>query len=139
MMGGWWARRRRPARRGQSLVELAVTLPLLALLLLGTLDLGRMYFTYIDLKAGARNGAGYGTLKPADLSGMRARVLSSGVPAGTSATASCSGDCTTVNATGTVVVTASAAFAPITLSFFSFLGADGVVTLTATAKMRVLS
>ena len=124
---------------GQSLIELALSIPILCLLLLGTIDLGRMYFDYIDLKAGARNGAGYGTLKPDDTAGMENRVLNSGVPVGTTATATCTGSCSTVDATGTVVVTASSDFRPITLGFFSFLGSSGVVTLSATAQMRVLS
>jgi len=38
-----------------------------------------------------------------------------------------------------VEVTATSAFAPVTLRFFTWLGVDGTVTLTATAKMRVLS
>jgi Flp pilus assembly protein TadG len=126
-------------RKGQSLVELALAMPLLCLLLLGTIDLGRLYFTYIDLKAAVRNGAGYGTLRPIDTAGMQSRVLNAGVPANTIATATCTGSCTTVDGTGTVVVTASSEFNPVTLSFFSWLGADDTITLSATAKMRVLS
>ena len=133
------ARRLRGNYDGQSLVELALSIDILCLILLGTIDLGRMYFDYIDLKAGARNGVGYGTLKPADSAGMVSRVLSSGVPAGTTATATCTGSCSTVDATGTVVVTATTDFRPVTLGFFSFLGSSGVITLSATAQMRVLS
>jgi Flp pilus assembly protein TadG len=125
--------------RGQSLVELAVALPLLLLILLGTIDLGRAYANYVDLKNAARDGAGYGILKPSDTAGMKSRVLAAGVPANTTPTASCTGSCSTVDGTGTVVVTAQSTFSPITLGFFSWLGASGRITLTATAQMRVLS
>ena len=125
--------------RGQSLVELAIALPMLLLLLLGTVDLGRAYADYVALKNAARDGAGYGILKPTDTAGMTSRVLAAGVPSGTTATATCTGSCATVDATGTVVVTASSTFSPVTLGFFSWLGTGGTITLTATAKMRVLS
>ena len=129
-------------RKGQSIVELTLILPILCFLLLGTIDLGRLYFDYTDLKSAARNGAGYGTLKPTDTAGMIAKATSSfngSVPTGFAATATCTGSCSTVDATGTVIVTASSKFSPITLSFFSFLGTGGVISLSATAQMRVLS
>lgn len=46
--------------RGQSLVELALTLPLLMLILLGTLDLGRIFFGYVTITNASREGARYG-------------------------------------------------------------------------------
>src|SRR5262245_41084986 len=133
------ADRVRAGGRGQSLVELAVATPVLLLILLGTVDLGRAYADYVDLKNAARDGAGYGILKPADTAGMESRVLAAGVPANTTPTASGSGSCSTVDGTGTVVVTASSTFSPVTLGFFSWLGTSGKITLTATAQMRVLS
>ena len=47
--------------RGQSLVEFALVLPLLAVIILGALDLGRAFFTYIIVTNAAREGARYGT------------------------------------------------------------------------------
>src|SRR4051794_4043149 len=96
--------------RGQSLVELAVAMTLLCVVLLGTVDLGRVYFDYIDLKTAARNGARYGALKPDDTAGMRNRALSSTVPSGTTVSAVCTGNCGTVGSTGTVVVTTTSTF-----------------------------
>jgi Flp pilus assembly protein TadG len=133
---------RRPSSRvrdGQSLVELAIIAPVLMLILLGTIDLGRMYADYVDLKHGARDGAGYGLLKPSDTAGMKAAVLAAGVPASTTPTAKCNGSCTVVDGTGEVEVTASSTFSPVTLGFFSWLGTGGKISLHATAKMRVLS
>ena len=48
------------ARRGQSLVELALIMPLLALLLVGALDLGRALLAYTRLTAAVEEGAFYG-------------------------------------------------------------------------------
>ncbi len=48
--------------RGQSLVEFALVLPLLALIVLGALDLGRAFFTLIVITNAAREGARYGTI-----------------------------------------------------------------------------
>ncbi len=45
---------------GQSLVEVALTLPLLFLILFGTIDLGRAYFAYVTITNASREGARYG-------------------------------------------------------------------------------
>lgn len=45
------------ARPGQALVELAIALPLLALMLFGLVDFGRAYFQYIAVVNTAREGA----------------------------------------------------------------------------------
>jgi Flp pilus assembly protein TadG len=44
---------------GQSLVEFAVILPVVLLLVLGAVDFGRVYFAYVSVTNGARNGAQY--------------------------------------------------------------------------------
>lgn len=54
--GGWWGFHRR-SRRGQSLVEFALMLPLLLVLLLGVADFGRVFAAGITLEAATRNGA----------------------------------------------------------------------------------
>jgi Flp pilus assembly protein TadG len=125
-------------RRGQGLVELAVAMPILMLILLGTLDLGRAYADYVDLKSAARDGAGYGQMAPSDTSGIQSRVLSAGVPSGTTVAVTCQGDCTTIDGSGKIVVTAASTFTPITAGFLSKFGL-GSITLQATASMRVLS
>jgi Flp pilus assembly protein TadG len=57
-------RRRRRSRSGQSLVELALMLPLIALILLGTLDLARMFFAYEQLTNAVKEGALYAGREP---------------------------------------------------------------------------
>jgi Flp pilus assembly protein TadG len=64
--------------RGQSLVELAITLPILVLLLLGTLDFGMAIFSYSMLRDAAQEGAFYGSFNPSNVAEIenRARNIS---------------------------------------------------------------
>ena len=50
--------------RGQSLVEFALMLPILLLMLMGTLDLGRLYFAYVAIHNAAGEGALYAAINP---------------------------------------------------------------------------
>jgi len=50
--------------RGQSLVEVAVSLPVILLLLMGTLDFGMAIFSYIILRDAAQEGALYASFDP---------------------------------------------------------------------------
>ena len=52
-------KRRIAKRKGQALVELALTLPLILLLILGAMDFGRMFYQKIVLTNAAREGANY--------------------------------------------------------------------------------
>lgn len=49
---------------GQSLVELALLLPILALLLIGALDLGQVFFASVQLTNSVREGASFGQTSP---------------------------------------------------------------------------
>jgi Flp pilus assembly protein TadG len=49
--------RRLPARRGQSLVEFALVLPILAILFLGAVDVTRAFYYYIVLENATREAA----------------------------------------------------------------------------------
>ena len=66
------------SERGQSLVELAITLPILILLLLGTLDFGMAIFSYSMLRDSAQEGAFYGSFNPTNSAEIenRARNIS---------------------------------------------------------------
>ena len=50
--------------RGQGILELALVLPFLLLIVLGVLDLGRIFFETIGLTNAAREGVRYLTLHP---------------------------------------------------------------------------
>ncbi len=58
------AKRIARTERGQSLVEMALALPILLLVLAGLLDLGRIYFVYVALEDGAGEGALYLSINP---------------------------------------------------------------------------
>ena len=50
--------------RGQTMVEIAVSMVLLLTLLSGVVELGRVFYTYIALREAAWEGAAYGALCP---------------------------------------------------------------------------
>lgn len=50
--------------RGAALLEFALVFPLLAMLVLGTVDVGRAYITWNQAKNAAREGAAYAQLYP---------------------------------------------------------------------------
>jgi Flp pilus assembly protein TadG len=52
------------SEKGQSLVEVAIAMPMLILILAGILDLGRAYFTYVALTDAAAEGAAYAAINP---------------------------------------------------------------------------
>ena len=58
------ARPARRSQRGQSLVEVALLTPLLVMILLGALDLGRVYDAYVTITNASREGARYGAANP---------------------------------------------------------------------------
>lgn len=66
--------RTRQNERGQSMVELALTITILMVLLAGTVDLGRAFFTWLALRDAAQEGASYGSYRPDDIGGIQARV-----------------------------------------------------------------
>lgn len=67
--------RRRGSERGQSMVELALLVPLLALILLGLIDFGRVFGAFIVITNAAREGARYGSQYPNDIDGMKVRTI----------------------------------------------------------------
>ncbi|MGI6488868.1 MAG: pilus assembly protein [Syntrophomonadaceae bacterium] len=52
--------------RGQALVELALVLPILLLLLMGIIEFGRIFFSYLTITELAREGARYGVVGHSD-------------------------------------------------------------------------
>lgn len=59
---------------GQSLVEFAFMLPVLILVLVAAVDLGRAYYTYVAITNAAREGARFGASNPTNPGGIRDRV-----------------------------------------------------------------
>ncbi|MDI3340242.1 MAG: TadE/TadG family type IV pilus assembly protein [Sphaerobacter sp.] len=132
--------RARRRLRGQSLVELAIALPLLLLLLLGTIDLGRMFVDYVQMRNAAFRGARYGATAPDDTAGIRDQVRSHGVPADTVVTVTCDPvACGAVvpGTPATITVSAARTFTPVTVGFLQRFFGLGPVNLKAHATVRV--
>lgn len=90
----------RRGERGASLVEMAVVLPVLALLLVGAIDFGRVFYVSMALTNAARVGVQYGAQNPGtavDTAGMRAAAIAAARPdigtitAAATRTCSCNG------------------------------------------------
>lgn len=62
------------AERGQSLVELSISLVLLLLLLAGAVEFGMAFFQFVQLRDAAQEGALYGSMNPSDTAGITARI-----------------------------------------------------------------
>ena len=67
------------SEKGQSLVEMAVSLMLILLLLAGAIDAGMAFFSYVALYDAAEEGAIYGSIHPltTDFDAIKARVRQS--------------------------------------------------------------
>lgn len=66
----------RNKERGQSLVEAALILPVLIMVMLGLLDLGRAYYFLVALNDAADEGASYAAIRPNDVAEIQARSAS---------------------------------------------------------------
>jgi hypothetical protein len=67
----------RASERGQSLVELSISLVFMIVLLSGVADLGWSLFTLVSLHDAAKEGAAYGSICPDDPTGIQNRLLQS--------------------------------------------------------------
>jgi Flp pilus assembly protein TadG len=69
------------SERGQSLVELGVSLVILLYLLSGAAEFGVLFFQFVQLRDAAQEGALYGSMNPSNTSEMINRIkFSSGSP-----------------------------------------------------------
>ena len=146
---------------GSALVEMAVCLPVLLLLLFGSIDFGRVFYTAMELNNAARAGAQYGAYNLAR-SGNTATMQTtatgavniSGVSASASRSCQCATDSGTFSATSpsannctspvatscpsshrvvTVTVVATKTF----VTTASFPGLPSSIALSRTATLRV--
>jgi len=62
------------SERGQSLVELSISLVILLYLLSGAVEFGMAFFQFVQLRDAAQEGALYGSINPTDTTGMETRV-----------------------------------------------------------------
>jgi Flp pilus assembly protein TadG len=65
------------SERGQSLVELSISILILLVLLAGAVEFGMAFFQFVQLRDAAQEGALYGSINPADNSGIESRIRNS--------------------------------------------------------------
>ena len=70
-------RHRHRSESGAALIEFAIALPILILLVLGIIDIGRLLYTQITLHEAVQEGTLYASTHPADPAGSRNRVIES--------------------------------------------------------------
>ncbi len=129
--------------RGQSIVEVALVLPLLALLLTGLLDFGRAFFVTVALNDAAAEGAVYAATNPTDTTGITARARGSleGTPlinqTQVQVNVTCAGgNCATITGGSAITVTTRYPFTFITPLIGNMFG--GSLSLSARAVSVVL-
>ena len=61
--------------RGQSLVELAISLMIILLLLLGAVEFSLALFQYVTIRDASQEGAVYGSINPTDTTGIQYRAV----------------------------------------------------------------
>jgi Flp pilus assembly protein TadG len=148
----------RRGQRGLALVELALATPLLMLLLVGIIEVGRFaYFSILvgnAAQAGAQYGAGSLT-NALDVAGMQSAALNDGqnVPGLTVASPAPSSFCQCYNGTTTTTIACSQTSCPLAgyhrnvyvqvttrgsfTPLFNYPGLPGSLTVTRTVTMRV--
>ncbi len=67
---------------GQSIVEFALILPGMLMLVMGVLEIGRLFYIKVALQNAAREGAYYLSYYPDDISGMKSAVMGEAYSAG---------------------------------------------------------
>jgi Flp pilus assembly protein TadG len=67
------------SRRGQALVEFALIFSALMILLLGTVDAGRLYLSILAVDSAAAEGAAFASIKPLQASHAQTRAMNEGV------------------------------------------------------------
>jgi Flp pilus assembly protein TadG len=123
----------------QALVEFALLLPLLLVLIIGAMDLGRVFYVKTVLTNAAREGANYLSRNPADYTNTLNAIITEGDSSGVTITAdevTWAGCC----AVGSPVVISIDK--DVDLVFDGFLNTmgiiDGPVTISSSVSMVVL-
>ena len=142
--------RHSPYERGAAIVEFALILPVLMLLLMGTIDFSRVMYTAMALTNAARAGVQYGSQSlgaSGDLSGMQTAALNAASPdigavtATATRTCGCNGATPTVAActqvcAGTLRVFCSVTTAKTFTTVMRYPGVASSLSLSRTAELR---
>jgi len=126
---------------GQAFVEFALGLPLMLLIMLGTLDVGQVFIDYVQLRNACREAASYGARNPTKTPEIIGRVydhspmMSDGE---TVVTVRLVGNLDPQDTSSTqIVISGTRVFEPIMTGFLSSYFGIGTLTLDATATAEV--
>ena len=142
------ARRGRRPAPGQAAIEFAVVLPVLLLIALVAVDVGRVMFDYVGLRAAAMEGAKLGAKHPDDSADIEQRVVDhfqpNPAPAGLNVTANADAACSGPNSVGQdgfVTVTATREFRPVAVAALQSLAptTNWILTVSSTARTRCMT
>ena len=116
-------------------------MPIALLLVLGAIDVGRVFFDYIEMRNAVVEGATYGARHPFDGAGIAAAVDDHGIPDTAVIGSSTNGSCGEPQGDGTVTVSTRFAFTPIFFASLSSVasGVDWNFDVGASSTMRCLT
>ncbi len=126
------------AQRGQSLVETALALPILAVVLVGAVDAARVLLGGVVMQTAVLAGAQYGALSPAsasDTAGIASAVRNEVRLPQAGATNPTVTSATSKDANGELRVSVSATFTMTTL--FNYPGLPSTVSIARAATQQV--
>lgn len=131
--------------KGQSMIELAVSLVILLILISGIVDLGRITFYYIAMRDSAQEGASYGSIFPRDCDEIIKRVTTGAVDTSRVQVTveingnTCSKQCSFIVNTGDIIkVTVKDPNFPITMPLLgAFIGGQSI-SLETTIQDKVI-
>jgi Flp pilus assembly protein TadG len=114
-------------------------MPLLMLICLGTIDLGRMFYGYVQMTNAVREGTTVASHEPDNWSEITTAIEthSSNLPAGYTWT--CSACSSSTKAGANITITATWEFQPLTFDFLdAFWGLGDPVGMSTHSTMKVL-
>jgi len=122
---------------GQSLIELAIILPLMLLLVMGIFDLGRAIFYYSVIHNAAREGARFGAVDHCNTAGIQNAAISLAGSLGDQLVVDEPSRVYVDGELSRIVVTVRYEFETVTPMVGTFLGEDGRITLESSARQLV--
>jgi Flp pilus assembly protein TadG len=143
----------RASRRGQSVVEFALLLPVILILVLTAVDFGRLYSSWVTLNNSARVAANYAAANPNAAFGIGSTYanlvtgegfgslgsicsVSGGIPAPIFADTTVDSNTTTRNLGDTATVSVSCSFKVITPFISALIGNSVPLTASSTFTIR---
>ncbi len=134
--------------RGQSLIEVAVSITLLLILLAGAVDLGRVFIAYMSMRDAAQEGVAYGAVYPTYCSQITERIVGSAPnlfgPQTSQVSVNVGGsDCDSAAANqacigNEITITVTNPAFPLTMPFIGAILGSQTIPLTATVHDTIL-